>query len=98
MLHVNTLPLDLTINCTVTWDGGDLSQLTTMWAYNGTMITDSQKYVILDNHLLITQFTEEDVGTYECTVKHPSGWNDSYQYFIITTGQGKQVQCITNSR
>ena len=90
ILHLNRLPLDVTINCTVTWEG-DLSQLTTMWFYNGTMISTSQKYLITaeDHLLLIRQFTAQDVGTYECTVKHPSGWNASRQYFI-STSQGKQ--------
>ena len=87
VLHLKTLPLDVIINCTVTSEGG-LSQLTTMWSYNGTMITSSQRYVVLDYHLIIRQFTPEDSGTYECTVKHPSGWNDSRQYFISAI-QGK---------
>lgn len=78
----------MTINCTVRWEG-DISQLTTVWSYNGTMITDLQKYDITEGRLLIRQFTSEDVGTYECLVKHqPSGWNDSRQYFI-SVNQGK---------
>ena len=89
VLNLNRLPLDVTINCTVTWEG-DLSQLTTVWSYNGTMISDSQKYFITaEDHLVIRQFTAQDVGTYECIVKHPSGWNGSRQYFI-STSQGKQ--------
>ena len=89
ILNLNRLPQDVTINCTVTSDG-DSSQLTTVWSYNGTMINDSQKYSITaEDHLLIRQFTAQDVGTYECIVKHPSGWNGSRQYFI-STSQGKQ--------
>ena len=94
ILNLKTLPLDVIINCTVLW-AGDPSQLTTMWSYNGTMITSSQKYVVIDYHLIIRQFTPEDVGTYECTVKHPSGWNDSRQY-LINANQGKLqlTECI----
>lgn len=84
IVHLITLPVDVTINCTVMWDG-DLSQLNTVWSYNRIMIASSQKYVIFTSSLLIRQFKPEDVGTYECTVKHPSGWNESRQYLISTT-------------
>ena len=88
VLQLNTIPLDVTINCTITWEGS-LSQLTTMWSYNGTMIRNSQRYRITEGQLLIRQFTLEDAGTYECNVKHlPSGWNESRHYFI-TTNPGK---------
>ena len=87
MLHLKTALLNLTINCTVTSEGG-LSQLTTMWSYNGTMITTSQKYAVTNNHLTITQFTPEDAGAYECTVKHPSGWKESRRY-VISIKPGK---------
>ena len=88
VLHITTILLNVTINCTVTWEG-ESSQLTIMWSYNGTMIVSSQKYVISKGSLLIIQFKPEDAGTYECTVKHPSGWNNSRQY-IISTSQGNQ--------
>ena len=88
VLHIKTILLNVTINCTVTWEG-ELSRLTIMWSYNGTMIESSQKYVITKGSLLIIQFEPEDAGTYECIVKHPSGWNESRQY-IISTSQGKQ--------
>ena len=52
------------------------------------MITNSQKYVITEGHLLIREFTSQDVGTYECTVKHPYGWNGSCWY-SISINQGK---------
>ena len=100
-LHIITTLLNVTINCTVTWEG-EPSQLTIMWSYNGTMIVSSQKYVITKGNLLIIQFEPEDAGTYECIVKHPSGWNDSRQYIIITS-QGKQFSsliqnvCINNT-
>ena len=81
VLHLKTARLNVTINCTVTWDG-DSSQLTTMWFHNGTMISNSQKHIIGTDHLLIREFTAQDVGKYECIVKHPSGWNGSRQYFI----------------
>ena len=94
-LHLTTLPSHLSINCTVTWEG-DLSQLTTMWSYNGRMITNSQKYVITERRLLILEFTllileftSQDVGTYECTVKDPLEWSASRQY-SVSTDQGKQ--------
>ena len=88
VLHLKTARLNVTINCTVTWDG-DLSQLSTMWFHNGTMISNSQKHVIGTDHLLIREFTAQDVGTYECTVKHPSGWNGSRQYFISVKGKAR---------
>ena len=88
VLKITTILLNVTINCTVTWKG-ESSQFTITWSYNGTKIEPSQKYVITKDSLLIIQFKPEDAGTYECTVKHPSGWNDSRQY-IISTNQGKQ--------
>lgn len=87
MLHLKTALLNLTINCTVTGEGVLLSQLTTMWSYNGTMITTSPKYAVTNNHLTITRFRPEDAGTYECTVKHPSGWEESRQYVISIKGK-----------
>lgn len=92
VLHLNTLAMDVPINCTITWEG-DLSQLTTTWSYNGTMITNSQKYLITEGNLVIRQFMAQDIGTYECTVKHSSGWNDSRQYFI-NINEGKYQCCV----
>ena len=86
VLHLKTAYLNVTINCTVAWEG-ESSQLTTMWFYNGTMINNSQKYIIIEGGLLIRKITPQDVGTYECIVKHPSGWNDSRQYFISVKGK-----------
>ena len=91
VLHIKTLLLDVPINCTVTWEG-NLSQLTTMWFYNGTMITNSQKYGVTEGHLIIKKFTPEDVGMYVCYIKHSSGWNDSRQY-LISINPGKHQFC-----
>jgi len=61
----------------------DLSQLTTSWSYNGTSISNSNKYIVTESgHLTIKNFTHEDVGAYKCTVQHPSGWSSSRQYSI----------------
>ena len=94
VLNFQMVQLNVTINCTVTWDG-DLSQLTTTWSYNGTIIKNSQRYVITEAGLLIRQITPQDVGTYECTVKHPSGWNASHQYFISVKGNVTTSNLIT---
>ena len=93
VLHLKTARLNVTINCTVTWEG-DLSQLTTMWSHNGTTINNSQKYLIAEDHLFIRQFILEDIGTYECTVKHSSGWNDSRQYIISVKGKSNLFTTI----
>jgi len=87
---VKTLPSNLTINCTVKWDG-DPSHLTTTWHYNGIMITNSSKYTLSSTGyiLIIREFTSLDVGAYVCTIQHLSGWNDSRQYTIIAD-QGKE--------
>ena len=95
ILHLRAPQSYITINCTVTWKG-DLSQLTTMWSYNGRMITNSQKYVITEGSLLILEFIPQNVGIYECTVKHPSGWNSSRQY-SISINQGKTQLLLINT-
>ena len=74
---------DLTINCTIE-SVGDLSQINTIWFYNGTRISNSDKYIVNSSHLTIRNFTQDDVGEYSCTVQHPSGWNSSRQYSIST--------------
>ena len=85
MVFLKTTLLNLTINCTVRWEGD--SQLNTIWSYNGTMITNSTKYTVTKDHLTIREFAPEDAGTYECTIQNPSGrWNGSRQYIISIKG------------
>ena len=85
MVFLKTTLLNLTINCTVGWEGD--SQLNTMWSYNGTMITNSTKYTVTKNHLTIREIAPEDAGTYECTVQDPSGrWTGSRKYVISIKG------------
>ncbi|XP_065917188.1 class II receptor tyrosine kinase-like isoform X2 [Dysidea avara] len=91
LLQVTTLLSDITINCTVT-SVGDLSQLTTSWSHNGTGISNSDKYIVNDNHLTIRNFTRVDAGVYRCTVCHTFRWSSSRQYFIITNIDNSNIQ------
>ena len=93
IIHIQTPLLNgtnVTINCTVRWEE-ELSQLTPMWSYNGTVIRGSQDYTVSGDHLvmslIIRQFTQEDFGRYTCTIRDPSGWTGSHQYFITTKGK-----------
>ena len=84
-LHVTVIPSNLTINCTVTWE----EDLTTTWSYNGVNISTSNKYTVTISQLAIRGFTQDDIGVYQCTVQHTSGWQGSRKYFIAIN-QGKQ--------
>ena len=93
VLHVTALLSDLTINCTVRLVG-DPFQLTTSWSYNGTSISGNDKYTLNGSQLTIRQFTLQDIGTYTCTVQHPSGWNSSRQYSISANAGTKYIDSV----
>jgi len=92
ILNVTVIPSSLTINCTVTRE----EDLTTTWFYNGINISTSDKYTVTDSQLAIRGFTLEDIGVYQCTVQHTSGWLGNREY-LIQANEGKLLQRLLYS-